>query len=173
MRHKKYRLPPPARSDAPPAPAEIVEVCSQRAAHAGSPAPAPWPISPLRSRTRASSVADGVNIIEFIPAPRRWLRVALVLAPDTDTGSVALAAAWFVTRLHAIDKRLRLTMDCQRCAATADELVLEFSSQRGGSLAAEWLEEVKPAVRELAAGFAGAEVKSVEVVSESGDEREV
>jgi hypothetical protein len=69
--------------------------------------------------------------------------------------------------MRVIDKRLRLTVARERCTATVDELVLAFAPQQGGSLAAEWLEEVKPAVRDLAvAEFAGAEVKSVEVVIE-------
>ena len=62
---------------------------------------------------------------------------------------------------------MRLTVDRRRCAATNGELVRAFAPQRGGSLAAEWLEEVKPLVRELAvAEFEGAELKSVDVVSE-------
>ena len=68
--------------------------------------------------------------------------------------------------MRAIDKRLRLTINRERCAAAAGELTLAFAPLRGGSLAAEWLEEVKPAVREAAAGFEGAELKSVEVVKE-------
>lgn len=121
---------------------------------------------------QASSVADGVNIIELTPAPRRWLHVTLVFPAGADPAAAALAAAWFATRMRAIDKRLRLTVDRRRCAATAGELVLAFAPQRGGSLAAEWLKEVKPLVRELAvAEFAGAEVKSVEVVAEDGPTR--
>lgn len=114
-----------------------------------------------------SSVADGVNIIEAQRIPRRWLHVTFALPDGADPARAALSAAWFATRLRAIDKRLRLTVDRRRCAATAGELVLAFAPQRGGSLAAEWLEEVKPLVRELAAAeFADAEVKSVEVVKE-------
>jgi hypothetical protein len=45
-------------------------------------------------------------------------------------------------------------------------LVLAFMPMGGGSLAFEWLEEVKPAVRALAAAFDGVELKSVEVVTE-------
>jgi hypothetical protein len=113
---------------------------------------------------QASAEADGVNIVAMSPAPRRWLRVAFALAPGTDA---ALGAAWFATRMRAIDKRLRLTVDRQRCAATAGELVLTFAPLRGGLLAAEWLEEVKPVVRELAAAeVEGAELKSVEVIVE-------
>ncbi|MBN9122407.1 MAG: hypothetical protein J0I06_25240 [Planctomycetes bacterium] len=116
---------------------------------------------------RASAGADGVNIIAMTPAPRRWLHVTLGLPVGADPARAALAAAWFATRLRAIDKRLRLTVDRQRCAATAGELVLAFSPLRGGALAAEWLEEAKPAVRDLAvAEFEGAEVKAVEVISE-------
>lgn len=116
---------------------------------------------------QASAEADGVNIVAMSPAPRRWLRVAFALAPGTDAPQAALAAAWFATRMRAIDKRLRLTVDRQQCAATAGELVLTFAPLRGGLLAAEWLEEVKPVVRELAAvEVEGAELKSVEVIVE-------
>ena len=116
---------------------------------------------------RGSSEADGVNIIVGQRLPRLWLRVAFAVAPGTDPARAALSAAWFATRVRAIDKRLRLTVDRRRCAATAGELVLAFAPQRGGSLADEWLKEVKPLVRELAAAeFEGAEVKSVEVVKE-------
>lgn len=80
---------------------------------------------------------------------------------------MALAAAWFATRMRAIDERLKLTVSGERCAAADGELVLAFSAVRGGVLVAEWLEEVKPAVRELAAAeFEGAEVKGFEAVVE-------
>ena len=116
---------------------------------------------------RGSSEADGVNIIVGQRLPRLWLHVTLVFPGGGDPAAAALAAAWFATRMRAIDKRLRLTVDRRRCAATAGELVLAFAPQRGGSLADEWLKEVKPLVRELAAAeFEGAEVKSVEVVKE-------
>lgn len=131
--------------------------------------PARTPAVPLPvAFDRASAEVDGVNIIAMSPAPRQWLHVTLALAPGANAAQAALAAAWFVTRMQAIDKRLRLTIDPDRSAVATGELVLAFAPQRGGVLAAEWLEEVKPAVRELAAAeFAGAEVKSVEVVKES------
>ncbi len=129
--------------------------------------PARTPAAPLPvALDRASAEVDGVNIIAMSPAPRRWLHVTLALAPGTDPAQAALAAAWFATRMRAIDKRLRLTIDPDRSAA-AGELMLAFAPLRGGVLAAEWLEEVKPLVRDLAAAeFAGAVVKSVEVVVE-------
>jgi hypothetical protein len=131
--------------------------------------PARTPAAPLPIPfDQASGEADGVNIIEMTPAPKRWLHVTLALPANADAARAALAAAWFATRLRAIDKRLRLTVDRPRCAATAGELVLAFAPLRGGSLAAEWLEEVKPTARDLAlAEFEGAEVKSVEVVVET------
>jgi hypothetical protein len=107
------------------------------------------------------------EIIVLQPAPKRWLHVALALPAGADPARVALAAAWFATRMRAIDKRLRMTVNRERCSAANGELVLCFSALRGGVLAAEWLEEVKPAVRELAAAeFEGAEIKGVEVVVE-------
>ena len=87
--------------------------------------------------------ADEVEILTAPRIPRRWLHVTLVFPGGPDPARAALGAAWFATRLRAIDKRLRLTVDRRRCAATAGELVLAFAPQRGGSLAAEWLEEVK------------------------------
>jgi hypothetical protein len=116
---------------------------------------------------QASSEADGANISAMTPAPKRWLHVTLALPAGADPARVALAAAWFATRMRAIDKRLRLTVNRERCAAEDGELVLAFSALRGGALADEWLEELKPAVRELAAAeFEGAEVKGVGVVVE-------
>ena len=130
--------------------------------------PARTPAAPLPvAYDRASSEVDGVNIIAAQPLPRLRLHVTFAFTPGTDPARAALGAAWFATRLRAIDKRLRLTVDRQRCSATAGELVLAFAPLRGGALAAEWLEEVKPAVRELAvAEFEGVEVKAVEVIAE-------
>jgi hypothetical protein len=113
-----------------------------------------------------SSEPDGEHIIALSPAPRRWLHVTLVFADGADPARVALSAAWFVTRLRAIDKRLRLTVARDRCVTRPGELVLAFAPLRGGVLAAEWLEKVKPNVRELAAEFDGAEVRSVDVIVE-------
>jgi hypothetical protein len=161
MSRKKYRLPPPPRSDAPPSPAEIIEVSGQKPPPAG-PLPTPIPVA----RAGASSEADGVNIIELQRVPRVWLRVTFALVAGTDPAQAALAAALFVTRLRAADKRLRLTVDRERSATTTDELVLVFAPTRGSSLAAGWLEEVKPVVRDLASAFGCAEVRAVEVVSE-------
>lgn len=114
----------------------------------------------------ASSPADGVNIIEAYPMPRLWLRVVLVMACGTDAARTALAAANFASQVIAADKRLRLAVDANRSSASGDELVLTFVLGRWGFLESQWVEEVKPAVRELAAGFAGAELKSVEVVKQ-------
>lgn len=164
MKPKKYRLPPPARSDAPPAPAEIIDVRTRQTVPPGSASVLPGPIYPHLSA--ASSVADGVNIIEAQRLPRLWLRVALAVAPGTDPARAALAAADFASRVIAADRRLRLAVDAARSAATGDELVLTFVLGRWGVLESQWVEEVKPAVRELAAGFEGAELKSIEVVKQ-------
>jgi hypothetical protein len=163
MTRKKYRLPPPPRSDAPPAPAEIIEVAGQRPLPTG---PLPVPLSVNPTHQTASSEADGVNIIEVPRLPKRWLRVALALAPGTDPAQAALAAARFVTRMRAADRRLRLTLEQEKCGATAGELVLVFAPLRWGSLEIGWLEEVKPVVRDIAAEFAGTELRAVEVISE-------
>ena len=93
--------------------------------------------------------------------------MALALAPGTDPAQAALAAARFVVRVRAADKRLRLTLDREHSGASTGDLVLVFAPARGGSLAAGWLEEVKPAVRTLASEFTGAEVRAVEVIVES------
>jgi hypothetical protein len=98
--------------------------------------------------------------------PRLWLRVAFAIAPNADLARTALATAGFVGRLRALDKRLRLAVDGERSAATAGELVLMFAPRRWGTLEAGWLEEVKPAVRDIATAFEGAELRVVEVVSE-------
>jgi hypothetical protein len=124
--------------------------------------PTPIPVP----RTGASSEADGVNIIVLPRLPRLWLRVAFAIAPGADPARVALAAAQFVARVSALDKRLKMSVDCDRSGATANELVLVFALGRWGSLEAQWLEEAKPAVRDLASAFDGAEVQAVEVISE-------
>src|SRR5215212_4544661 len=121
MKPKKYNNPPPARSKGTPS----------TPAHAAS----DHPLTP----------ADEVEILVAPRIPLRWLHVTLALAADTSPAQAALAAALFATRMRIIDKRLRLTVTRARCTATAGELVLAFAPQRGGSLAAEWLEEVKPA----------------------------
>jgi hypothetical protein len=127
--------------------------------------PARTPAGPLPvAFDRATAEADGVNIVALQPAPRRWLRV--VFAPGPNPAQAALGAVWFAARLRAADKRLRLTIDRERSAASENELVLVFAPRQGGVLAAEWLEEVKPAARELAAEFTGAELRSVEVIVE-------
>lgn len=129
--------------------------------------PARTPAAPIPvAYDRASSEVDGVNIIAAQPLPRLWLRVAFAIAPDTDPARIALAAAVFVGRVCAIDKRLKLSVDQQRCSATADELVLTFALGRWGALEAEWAEEAKPAVTEATAAFEGTAVKNVEVVKE-------
>jgi hypothetical protein len=114
-----------------------------------------------------SSEPDGVNIILVgPPLPRRRLHVTLGFAAGFDAAAAVLSATWFATRMRALDRRMRLTLDRERSTANAGEVVLAFAAQGGGSLAAEWLEEAKPAVCELAGAFEGAELKSVEVVSE-------
>jgi hypothetical protein len=119
-------------------------------------APAPVTLTP----------ADEVVILLAPRIPRRWLRVAFALAPGAGSARAALAAAWFVTRMRAADKRLRLTINREKSSATESELVLVFTPARGGSLAAEWLEDVKPVVREIASAFEGAELRAIEVISE-------
>ncbi len=134
---------------------------------ARSAVPVPPPARDSSALPVVLTPADEVEILTAQRLPRLWLHVTLVFPGGPDPARAALGAAWFATRLRAIDKRLRLTVDRRRCAATNGELVLAFAPQRGGSLAAEWLEEVKPLVRELAvAEFEGAEVKSVAVVKE-------
>ena len=80
---------------------------------------------------RGSSEADGVNIIIGQRLPRLLLHVTLAFPGGGDPAAAALAAAWFATRVRAIDKRLRLTVDRRWCAATNGELVLAFAPQRG------------------------------------------
>lgn len=145
MKPRKYQNPPPARSE-------------------GSSSPPARPLSehPL-------TPADEVEILVAPRIPRRWLHVVLTLSADADPSQAALAAAWFATRMRAIDKRLRLTLDREKSSTTAGagKLLLAFAPLQGGALGAEWLEEVKPAVRELAiAEFPGAEVRAVDVISE-------
>jgi len=125
--------------------------------------------TPIRpDLSRGSSEADGVNIIEAQPLPRLWLHITLAFAvPASDPGRVALAAATFIAKLHALDRLLRLTVEPDRCSATDDEALLVFVPRRWGALEAERLDEIKPQVRDLAsAAFGGAEVKTVEVVKE-------
>jgi hypothetical protein len=161
MKRKKYRLPPPPRSDALPSPAEIIEVGTHRQPPAGGLA------TPLTSRPAAgaTSEADGVNIIALSPRPRLWLRVELTLSPGTDPGRAALDAARFVSRTCDLDRRLRMTLDAEKSRATGGELVLVFALGRWGTLEAQWVEEAKPRVSELATDFGG-ELKSVEVIQE-------
>ncbi len=117
---------------------------------------------------RASAEADGTNIIVLNPAPKRWLHVTFALPAGADPARAGLGAAWFVTRLRAIDKRLRLTLARERCATTTDGLLLAFAPLRGGLLDDEWLDGVRPAVAEAAGALDGAELKAVEVVVEAG-----
>lgn len=134
-----------------------------------NPPPARPPATPIPvAYGQGSSEPDGVNIILVgSPLPRRWLHVTLTVAPGTDPAALALGAAGFATRMRVIDRRTRLGLDPARSTATGGELVLAFAPQGGGSLAFQWLEEMKPAARALAAAeFKGAEVKSVEVVVE-------
>jgi hypothetical protein len=161
MKRKKYRLPPPPRSDAPPSPAEIIEVRGERAS---APNPA-TPLAPVLPSPNASSEADGVNIIALSPRPHLWLRAAFELAPGADPARAALDAAKFVGATCALDRRLRMTLDRDRSGAAGNELVLVFALGRWGALEARWLEEAKPGVRELAAGIGG-ELKALEVISE-------
>jgi hypothetical protein len=116
--------------------------------------------------------ADEVIILVGSRIPRRWLRVAFALAAGADPAQVALGTAWFVTRVRAADKRLRLTVDQKKCCAAPGEIVLVFAPHQGGSLAAGWLEDVKPIVSALAAEFDGAELRAVEVVSEASEQEE-
>jgi hypothetical protein len=141
MKPRKYNNPPPARSEA------VTSAPERRSSTA------PSILNPV----------DEVTILTASPMPRRWLRVAI--APGTEPALAALNAAWFVTRLRVVDKRLRLTIDRQKSCANKDELVLVFAPAQGGSLAIAWLEEVKPVVRELATEV-GIELKDVEVIVE-------
>jgi hypothetical protein len=140
MKPRKYNNAPPARSEA------VVPSSAQGSA-------SPSVLNP----------ADEVIILAAPPLPRLWLRVAFAIAPGSDPARAALAAAGFVSQLCALDKRLKMSVDQQRSAATAGELVLVFVLGRWGTLEAGWLEELKPRVGEIA--FEGAELKSVEVVS--------
>jgi|GEM_PF-6656833 len=144
MKPRKYNGPPPARSEGTTS-------------------------SPGQDQSAPPGILNPADEVEILIAPRiprRWLRVAFKLAPGADAARVALDAAWFVTRMRAADKRLRLTLDGEKSRAAGGELVLIFAPVCGGSLAAEWLEEVKPIASDLAAGVDGAEITSVEVVSE-------
>jgi hypothetical protein len=143
MMPRKYNNPPPARSEGPSA--SVRDSSAQ-----------PSVLNP----------ADEVEILVAPRLPRLWLRVAFAVAPGTDPARAALVTAAFVGRTCALDKRLRLSVDPAKSSANGDELVLTFALGRWGTLEAKWLEEVKPAVREEAAGLKEAELKSVEVVSE-------
>jgi hypothetical protein len=143
MTPRKYNNPPPAKSEGPPPPSRD---------SSGN----PLVLNP----------ADEVMILTAPRLPRLWLRVVLTLAPDADLARTALAAAGFVGRACAIDKRLRMTIDSEKSTADNGELVLVFALGRWGTLEAGWLEEAKPLVRELASAFDGAAVKGVEIISE-------
>ena len=70
-----------------------------------------------------SSEVDGVKIIAATRIPRRWLHVAFALTPGTDPARTALAAAGFVTRVRAADKRLQLLLDQSKSSASGGELL--------------------------------------------------
>jgi hypothetical protein len=109
--------------------------------------------------------ADEVVILTAPRLPRLWLRVEFTIAPGTDATRAALDAARFVSRTCELDRRLRMALDTEKSGAGGGELVLVFVLGRWGTLEAQWVEEAKPRVRELAADFGG-ELKSVEVVAE-------
>jgi hypothetical protein len=123
-------------------------------------------MSRLSATPTVLNPADEVTILVGTRLSRLWLRVAFAVASDAEPARAALAAARFISRTCAIDKRLRMTVDSGKSTASADELVLVFVLGRWGSLEAKWLEEAKPAVLEAAAGFEGTELRALEVISE-------
>lgn len=106
---------------------------------------------------------------DIITAPRRprlWLRVALEFLAGASPARSALAATEFANRVCATDRELALTVDSTKSHASGGEFVLAFALGRWGSIEAARVESVKPVVRELAAVFTEAELKSVTIVTE-------
>jgi len=105
-----------------------------------------------------------VEIIEAFPVPRKQLVVVFRVESGTDPAKVALAAARFVSALHAADRKLRLAVDPAQSRTASGEVTLVLTPASSGVEAAERLEKLVAVVREAAAAFDGASLIRVEVV---------
>jgi hypothetical protein len=151
MSRRKYRSPPPARSEALPQPIEIIE------AHGNSGRPPAPAATPLPGN-------PAPEILEAWPVPRFQLRVVLTVAPGCDAPRTALGAARFTSALHAADRKLQLAVDPTRSCAGDGQLTLMFTPARLGAETAGRLERMVEVVRQVATEFEGFTLTQVEVV---------
>jgi hypothetical protein len=98
--------------------------------------------------------------------PRLRLHIALGIAADCTPVPLALAAARFVSTLHAADRKLLLTVDPARSVAGVGELLLVLVPACGGPEGARRLDRMVTTVTEAVAQWVAATLVRVEVVSE-------